>query len=146
MKKLILVFQLALLSTILLSQNGTYRCNSQRFQDKNNPSRNNDHETAMIITVDVNDYTGGFVLISCPSEDISYKYDILKKLGTKVNSEHRSIFTFYEARFNLANVQAPVTFVVVFIQETGESSFDIAVENTDKEITTLYQNLTKITI
>jgi hypothetical protein len=145
MKKLILVLQLALFSTILLSQNGTYRCNSQRFQDKNNPSNNTDHNNAMIITIDVIDYTGGFVLISCPSEEISYKYDILQKLGAKVNSENESVYTFYEARFNIANVQAPATFVVVFIQETGESSLDIAVENTDKGITTLYQNLTKIT-
>jgi hypothetical protein len=145
MKKLILILQLALFSTVLLAQNGTYRCNSQRFQDKNNSSNNKDHTNAMIITVDVNDYTGGFVLISCPSLDVSYKYDILKKLGTKVNSETKSVYTFYEARFNVANVQAPITFVVGFIQDPNKNSFHITVDNTDGGIVTLYQNLTKIT-
>jgi hypothetical protein len=145
MKKLILILPFIFLSTILLSQNGIYRCNSQRFQDKNNPSKNADHNNAMIITVNVNDYTGGFILVSCPSEDISYKYDILQKLDTKINNERNSIYNIYDGRFNVENVQAPTKMIVFLIQDKGKNSFDVAVNNPDSGTITLYQNLNKIT-
>jgi len=115
MKKSFFILYLILLSVLTYSQNGTYRCNAQRFEDSNNPSNNKSHSNEMIITVDINDYTGGFVLVSWPSENTSYKWDILRKINTTVKSEAKGVYTQYEARFNVANVQGTKKVIVVLI-------------------------------
>jgi hypothetical protein len=144
MKKLIMVIQLALLSIVLLGQNGTYKCNSQRFTDQKNPSRNAEHYNAMIITIDINDYTGGFVLVNSPSEDVSYKWDILEKLESRTNSKTNSVYTFYDARFSAANVRATSKAVVILIKEIGTGALHLGVDNPEAGTTLLYQNLAKI--
>jgi len=144
MKRLLLILNLLLLSTLVYSQNGTYRCNAQRFEDDNNPSNNKSHSNAMIITIDINDYTGGFVLVSWPSENATYKWDILHKLDTTVDSEKKAAYTQYDARFSLANVQATKKSIVVIIQDMNDNSLHIAVNNPDIGTTNWYHNLTKI--
>lgn len=145
MKKLIVVFFLTLISAVLLAQNGTYRCNSQRFEDENDPTKNRDHIESMIITIDINDITGGYILVSWPSENATYKWDIIKKLDTSVNTEIKTVFTYYEARFNLANVQANYRVVAIIIQDMKDNSLNIAFHNPAGVTTNWYNNLIKIT-
>lgn len=145
MKKSFFILYLILLSVLAYSQNGTYRCNAQRFEDSNNPSNNKSHSNEMIITVDINDYTGGFVLVSWPSENTSYKWDILRKIDTTVKSEAKGVYTQYEARFSVANVQSTVRSVVVLIQDMKDDSFHIAVDNPESGTTNWYHNLKKVT-
>jgi hypothetical protein len=144
MKKLFLIVNLILCSALVYPQNGNYRCNSQRFTDDNNPSNNKEHNNSMIVTIDINDITGGYVIVSWPSEDFTYKWDIIKKLDTSVNTENKTVFTSYEARFNVANVQGTTRVVVVLIQDMKDESFHIAVNNPDAGTTNWYHNLIKI--
>jgi hypothetical protein len=144
MKKLIIAIQLALLSTMILGQNGTYKCNSQRFRDQNDPSKNADHNNAMIITIDIHDFSGSFVLVTWPDQDISYRWDILGKLETRTNNETNFVYTFYDARFNVANAQATSQTLVVLAKGISSNIFDIIIENPEAGTTLLYHNLTKI--
>ena len=144
MKKLIIIFFLFLFSAVILCQNGTYRCNVQRFTIDNDPSRDNEHNNSMIVTIDINDITGGYLLVSWPSENFTYKWGILGKIDTTVESETKTVYTQYDARFNLANVQGTKKVVVVLIQDLGKEHFHIAVTNPDLGTTNWYHNLTKV--
>ncbi len=96
-----------------------------------------------IVTIDINDITGGYVLISWP--DIALKWDIIKKIDTSIDTENKTAFTYYEARFNLANVQANSGSIVTIVQDMKDSSLNIAIHNPSVENTTWYYKLNKIT-
>lgn len=145
MKKLILVFSLALFSTVLLCQNGTYRCNAQRFTDDNNSSNNKEHNNSMIVTIDINDVTGGYVIISWPSENGTLRWDIIKKLETTVDTEKKTVYTYYEARWNVGNVSGGPRVIAYFIQDMNNNTFHIAFNNVASGTTNWYHNLTKFT-
>lgn len=138
-----MAFSLALISSVLLCQNGTYRCNSTRFEDKNDPTKNASRNNPCIVTIDINDITGGYVLISWP--DITLKWDIIKKLDTSIDTENKTAFTYYEARFNLANIQANSRSVVIIVQDMKDNSLNIAIHNPSVDNTTWYYKLNKIT-
>ena len=145
MKKIFAFFNLVLLSTFLYSQNGTYRCNIQRFTDDNNPSNNKEHNNSMIVTIDINDVTGGYVIISWPSENSTLKWDIIKKLNTSVDTEKKTVYTYYEARWNVGNVSGDKRVIASFIQDMNNNTFHIAFNNVSVGTTNWYHNLTRIT-
>ena len=99
----------------------------------------------MIITIDINEITGGSVVISLPSESFTFRWDIIKKLDTKVDTENKTVYTSYEARFNVANGQASSRSVATFIQDMNTNSLHIAVNNPSTRTTNWYHNLIKIT-
>lgn len=145
MKKAYVILSLVLFSPILLSQNGTYRCNTQRFENENDPSKNKEHNNSMIVTIDINDITGGYVIISWPSENTTLKWDIIKKLDTTVNTEKKTVYTYYEARWNVGNVSGGPKIIAYFIQDMNDNTFHIAFDNPSVGVTNWYHNLTKIT-
>lgn len=145
MKKLFIIISLIFCSILIYSQNGTYRCNLQRFTDDNNPSNNKEHNNSMIVTIDINDVTGGYVIVSWPSENTTLKWDIIKKLDTKVDAEKKSVYTYYEARWNVGNVSGGPRIIASFIQDMQSDSFHIAFNALSSGTTNWYHYLTKIT-
>ena len=143
MKKIIIGTIFLVLTISTLCQNGTYRCNIQRFEDENDSLNNKEHHNSMIIIIDINDYTGGSITVSWPNEDFTFKWDILKKLNTSVDSENKTVITYYEARFNIANGRSSKRSVAYIIQDLNDNSLHIAVNNPDAGTTNWYHNLTK---
>lgn len=133
-----------LLGNVLLAQNGTYRCNSQRFTDANDPSVDKIHNNAMIVTIEINEYTGGSVLVTWVDDNTILKWVIIRKIETTIN-EQGTKFSNYDARFAFENVQASKQSIVSLIQDSQNNSLHVAVYNPDTKTTNWYHNLTKIT-
>jgi hypothetical protein len=88
-----------LVTNNILAQNGTYRCNIQRFTDNNNPTRNKEHNNSAIITIEINKITGGSVIVNYLEDNTIYKWIILQKIDVEINDQGTK-FTSYEARFS----------------------------------------------
>ena len=143
MKKILLYLMVLLISNSIAAQNGTFKCNTQSFDDVNNPSRNAEHHNSMLVTVQIDDITGGFVLISWQGE-AQYKWDIIKKLDTRVKAEDKTVYTYYDSRFNVANVQTTVAWIVVLVQDMKNNTFHIAATNEAAGTTNWFHDLTKV--
>lgn len=143
MKNIFFLFGLFLICNVLLSQNGTYRCNIQRFTDENDPSRNKEHNNSMIITIEVNEITGGSILVTWLDDNTIYKWIVIRKFETYVN-EQGSVFNGYYARFSFENVEANKQSIVSIIQDPKTNSLHLAISDPDTKTTNWYHYLTKI--
>ena len=142
MKYIFLLMSLFLFCNVILAQNGVYKCNTQKFSDANDPSKNAEHNNSMTITIEINDFTGGSVIIT-HSDNFVIKYIILGKIQVTVN-ENGVKFTNYDARFNYENVQAQKQSIVSLVQDPRTNSFHLGVYNSGVETVTWYNDLTKI--
>ena len=126
-----------------MAQNGTYRCNSTRFEDEKDPTRNKSRNNSFIITIEINDITGGSVLVTWLDDNTIYKWVVRSKLETTVN-EQGVIFTSYDARFSFENVQGDFQSIVILVQDPKNNSLHFAVFVPVAKTTTWYYNLTKV--
>lgn len=142
MKTYLFCICVSLLSNTLYSQNGVYKCNIQKFSDANDPSKNATHDNSMIIIIEINDITGGSVIVTY-SDDFIIKYIILSLRNVTIN-EKGVKFTNYYARFSFENVQAQQQFIVSIVQDPRTNSLHLGAYNPGGETTTWYNDLTKI--
>lgn len=145
MKRLVQCFIIILITNSAIAQNGIYKSDYQRFEDENNPSRNAVHNNTMLVTIQINEITGGFVLVSSQEGGDALKWDILKKIDTRVKAEDKVVFTYYDSRWNLSNIQTESVWVIVVVQDMKNNSLHIAATNLKAGTTNWFQNLTKIT-
>lgn len=144
MKKTLLLISFLCFSLSSFSQNGTYRCNSQRFTDDSNPTRNKQHSNEMIITINIGALETGTVVISWPAQDAIYQWDIKSKIGSELNRENQTYFTSYDARWNLDGVQTSGKINLVLIEDLSNKSMHIAISGEGKSTTNWYHNLIKM--
>ena len=142
MKKQIILIILNALLLCTYAQNGTYTCNYQRFTDDNNPEKNKEHRNSMIITINISQFGNGSVLISWPSEDGIYQWDILKKIDSQLID--RVYYSNYEARMNLEGIQSSISWNLVFIEDLDNNVFNIAITPAEGATTNWYHYLKKI--
>ena len=99
----------------------------------------------MVVTIEINDTTGGYIIISWPIENTTLKWDIIKKLDTTVDTRKKAVYTYYDARWNLANVSGGRRIIAYFIQDMNNYSFHIGFSAVDIGTTNWYLNLTRMT-
>jgi hypothetical protein len=141
MKNIFLLLGFLLLCNVLLAQNGTYRCNLQRFTDDNDPSKNKEHNNSVIVTIEINEITGGSIIVNYLNDNTIYKWIILNKIDVNINDQG-SKYTSYEARFSYENVQANKRTLAVIIQDPN--SLHLVFYNPEVNTGNWYHNLTKI--
>lgn len=126
---------------VIPAQNGTYRCNIQRFTNDNDPSKNKEHSNSVIVTIEINEVTGGSIIVNYLNDNTIYKWIILHKIDVTIN-EQGSKYVSYEARFSFENVQASKRTLAVIIQDPN--SIHLVLYNPESNTGNWYHNLTKI--
>lgn len=144
MKKQLLIFILLIISKLVISQNGTYTCDLQKFTNLNDSTKNKTYYKTYIITIDINETLGGYVLIHETGTDLNLKWNVLSKEDFYFDSNENTMYIKYDARFVLLNVQGNRKLNVIIGEYLIDKTFFVQIYDPELKTTNGYYNFIKI--
>jgi hypothetical protein len=127
MKHILFLFFILIICQFTNAQNGTYVCNYQRFDNLDAPSKNAEHFNEVVITISINSYGKGMILMDWPNEDnMTYRYDVYNKIDSNYDRESKAMVTAYKSKFAPMNIPTNKEFTIVIYEKIEGGTLDIA--------------------
>lgn len=127
MKHILFSLSILMICQFAIAQNGTYVCNFQRFDNLDDPSKNAEHFNEVVITISINSYGKGIILLDWPNEDnMTYRYDVYNKIDSYYDRESKAMVTAYISKFAPRNIPTDNEFTIVFYEKIEGGTLDIA--------------------